>query len=244
MNGTVELERFHYHRIVTVTRAEPDFAAVAALMADGARAAMLNALAGPHALPASELAAIAGVSLPTASHHLGKLVDGGLIRVERHGRHRYYGLTGPDVVRAVEALSALAPQRPVKSLRESVVSETLRAGRTCYDHLAGELGVAIADALVDKGVVDRSADGMTLGPNAADWCASFGIELPPAGRRQPVRACLDWSERRYHLAGGLGAAIATELLERGWVERVSDGRAVRLSADGRRGLGRELGLAV
>ena len=173
-----------------------------------------------------------GVSLPTASHHLGKLVDGGLIKVEKHGRHRYYGLKSDEVVHAVEALSALAPETPVRSLKESVVSDTLRAGRTCYDHLAGQLGVAVADALADRHVIERTDNGIELGDNAHEWCESFGIELPKTGRRPLVRSCLDWSERRHHIAGALGAGIATAMLERGWLERLNNGRAVRPTAEG------------
>jgi DNA-binding transcriptional ArsR family regulator len=225
-------------------RSQPDFGKVAALMGDPARAAMLSALTGPDALPASELAGLAGVALPTASHHLGKLVDGGLVKVEKHGRHRYYGLAGDEVVRAVEALSALAPDTPVRSLRESVVSETLRAGRTCYDHLAGRLGVAVADALADKQVITRTDDGIELGPNAHEWCEEFGITLPTTGRRPPVRSCLDWSERRHHIAGALGAGVATALLERGWIERLNGGRAVRPTAEGEVFLTRHLAIPL
>jgi DNA-binding transcriptional ArsR family regulator len=223
---------------------QPDFGKVAALMGDPARASMLSALTGPDALPASALAGLAGVSLPTASHHLAKLVDGGLIKVEKHGRHRYYGLKGDQVVHAVEALSALAPETPVRSLKESVVSDTLRAGRTCYDHLAGRLGVAVADALVDREVIVRTDAGIEIGPNAEAWCEEFGITLPRTGRRPLVRSCLDWSERRHHIAGALGAGIATAMLERGWLERLNAGRAVRPTEKGRKGLRRELGLQI
>ena len=182
------------------------------------------------------------MSLPTASHHLGKLVDGGLIKVEKHGRHRYYGLTSEQVVHAVEALSALAPDAPVRSLKDSVVSETLRAGRTCYDHLAGELGVAVADALVEKHVIERTDAGIVAGDEIHAWAEEFGIELPTTGRRPLVRSCLDWSERRHHIAGALGAGIATAMLERGWLERLNNGRAVRPTASGREQLARHLDL--
>jgi DNA-binding transcriptional ArsR family regulator len=223
---------------------QPDFAKVAALMGDPARATMLSALTGPDALPASELAGLAGISLPTASHHLGKLVDGGLVKVEKHGRHRYYGLAGEQVVHAVEALSALAPDAPVRGLKDSVVSDTLRAGRTCYDHLAGQLGVAVADALADKHVIERTDDGIELGDNAHAWCEELGIELPSGGRRPLVRSCLDWSERRHHIAGALGAGIATALLERGWIERLNNGRAVRPTKDGHDQLAKHFALRL
>jgi DNA-binding transcriptional ArsR family regulator len=221
---------------------QPDFAKVAALMGDPARASMLSALTGPDALPASELAGIARISLPTASHHLGKLVDGGLVKVEKHGRHRYYGLAGEQVVHAVEALSALAPDAPVRGLKDSVVSDALRAGRTCYDHLAGQLGVAVADALADKHVIEHTDDGIELGDNAHAWCVEFGIELPSNGRRPLVRSCLDWSERRHHIAGALGAGIATALLERGWIERLNNGRAVRPTQEGDKQLAKHFAL--
>src|SRR5262249_10109673 len=133
---------------------------------------------------------------------------------------------------------------PVKNFKDSVVSETLREGRTCYDHLAGKLGVAVADALADKNVIERTDDGIVIGPNAQAWCEEFGIELPDNGRRPLVRSCLDWSERRHHIAGSLGAGIATALLERNWIERLNNGRAVRPTKAGVVGLERHFGVGA
>jgi DNA-binding transcriptional ArsR family regulator len=215
---------------------DADIAAVAALLGDRARAEMMLALTEVDALPATDLARRAHISPQTASAHLAKLVDAALLEVERHGRHRYFRLADPAVAGALEALAVIAPERPVRSLRDATIGEALRAGRTCYDHLAGQLGVAVTDALrlrLDEGAfvvtreTRRGLDGLGI---ALD-------ELDP-GRRALARPCLDWSERRYHVAGALGAAVATSLFERRWLERVPGSRAVRVTAAGARGLAR------
>jgi DNA-binding transcriptional ArsR family regulator len=218
-----------------------DIASAAGLFADPARAAMLSALMDVHALPATELAAAGGVAPSTASFHLGKLLDAGLIEVERHGRHRYFRLGGPDVARAVEALSLVARPQPVRSLRDARASDALRAGRTCYDHLAGRLGVGIADHLRATAVL---TEDFTLGPAAGGWLEDFGLELPSPARRPATRACLDWSERRHHVAGALGAALAATLFERGWLRRGAGTRAVRITDEGRHGLAATFGLEL
>lgn len=211
---------------------DADVAAVAALLGDRARAAICMALLDGRSRPAGELAQLAGVTASTASEHLGLLRGGGLIEVAARGRHRYYRLAGAEVAAAVEALSVLADPLPVRSLRQSGASERLRAGRTCYDHLAGRLGVAVTDALVSRGVLTPElgvADPAPLG--------RLGVPVTsPSTRRPVVRACLDWTERRHHVAGALPAALTERLFELGWLRRPDAGRAVCLTAPGRQGL--------
>jgi DNA-binding transcriptional ArsR family regulator len=201
---------------------EPDLASVAALIGDPSRATMLMTLADGRALPAGELAAAAGLSLSGASAHLARLSQGGLIAVEREGRHRYYRLAGSQVAAALEALAPLAitPGWPRARLP---ATEALRRGRTCYDHLAGELGVALADGLVGHGLL-TSGEGKRLEVTAAGkrWFADvLGIETARlrSGRHGIARRCLDWTERRHHVAGPLGAALLRRCRELGWAPR-------------------------
>jgi DNA-binding transcriptional ArsR family regulator len=213
---------------------DADIAAVAAVLGDRARAEMLLALTEVEALPATDLARRARISPQTASAHLAKLVDAALLEVERHGRHRYFRLADPAVAHALEALAVIAPERPVRSLRDATVGEALRAGRTCYDHLAGRLGVAVTDALRLRR--DDSAFVVTRETRRRLEPLGIALDEIDAGRRPLARPCLDWSERRYHLAGALGAAVATSLFERRWLERVSGSRAVRVTPAGMGGL--------
>lgn len=223
-------------------------------MGEPARAAVLTALADGRALAASTLAAEAGVAPSTVSGHLSRLVDGGLVRVEPSGRNRYFRLTGPDVADAVEALARLAPTRPVRSLRAGTHAEAIRAARTCYDHLAGRLGVALLDALVAEGVLrvesQPGADPVLgvvrakhyqLTDHGRERLADLGVVLDRPNRRPLIRYCLDWSEQRPHLGGALGAALLDQFVSLGWVVR-GERRVVRLAEPGRRGLGSQLGL--
>lgn len=211
--------------------ADIDISPVAALLGDPARARIVQALHDGRALPAGELARRAGVTPSTASEHLGKLVEGKLLAVERTGRHRYFRLAGAEVAHAVEALAAVAPPSTARSLRQATVGETLAAARTCYDHLAGRLGVALADALLEHEAVVSVADGFELGPRLPEVLQLLGVDALPR-RRQPAVRCLDWSERRPHVGGALGAAICTRALEQRWVERLPGSRAVRLTRAG------------
>jgi DNA-binding transcriptional ArsR family regulator len=224
--------------------ADPNLAEVALLIGEPARATMLLALLGGQALPAGELAARARVTPQTASAHLARLVGGGLLEVRSSGRHRYYRLSGPEVGAALEALLRVAPAGAVRSLRQSEEARALRAARTCYDHLAGALGVALTRRLLALGLLAQEGERYRVTAEGAAWLASWGIDLAALerGRRAVARACLDWSERHDHLAGALGAALAAKLFERGWIARVPGGRAVRLTAAGQAGLRRELGL--
>jgi DNA-binding transcriptional ArsR family regulator len=224
---------------------EVDLAAGAGAIADPARAAMLEALFDGAPRSAGALAREAGVAASTASHHLGRLLDAGLVVVEPDGRRRAFRLAGPEVARALEALAVVSPQRPPRTLRRATRLEAERTARTCYDHLAGRLGVAVCDALLDAGAIALDGErAYALGPGADRAFAALGVALPPAGRRTYARPCLDWSERRPHLAGALGAAVADTLLEREWVTRVPRTRALRVTDVGREGLRSALGVDV
>jgi DNA-binding transcriptional ArsR family regulator len=215
--------------------AEADIARAAALIADPSRATILQALADGRALPPSELAAAARVSRPTASEHLAKLRDAGLLAVERGGRNRYYRLAGEHVAAALEALAVISPERPVRSLRDANRAGALSEARTCYGHLAGRLGVSIADALTDQGALLRDGDSFEIGDPAP--LRRLGLE-----HLRGAKPCNDWSERLPHVAGPLGVALAKHLFERGWIERLPQPRAVRLTDAGRRGLHEALGI--
>lgn len=216
-------------------QSEPDLAAGAALLAEPARAELVLAALADGPLSASELASRAGVSRSTASGHLRRLVEGRFLVVSVHGRSRRYELAGPEVAEAVEALSRVAPPRAARSLREATRNDLIREARTCYDHLAGRLGVAFAGALERRGVVERSNGDFVLGPRAAGGLTGFGIELEPLTRlRRPlVRGCLDWSERELHVAGALGAALTARLFELGCLVRRDGTRSVALTETGR-----------
>ncbi len=216
-------------------QSEPDLAAAATLLAEPARAELVLATLADGPLSASELASRASVSRSTASGHLRRLVEGGFLVVADRGRSRHYELAGPAVAEAVEALSRVAPPRPVRSLREAKRSELIRDARTCYDHLAGRLGVAFAGVLERRGVVERSNSDFRLGPRAGAELAGLGIELEPLARlRRPlVRGCLDWSERELHVAGSLGAALTARLFELGCIVSRDGTRSVALTEAGR-----------
>jgi DNA-binding transcriptional ArsR family regulator len=228
------------------TPADADVAAVASLLADPTRAAMVLALGDGRALSAGELARLAGVARSTASEHLARLVAGGLLRAERRGRHRWFRLTGPEVGELLEALAVVAPRRPAKDYRQASAGRTLERARTCYDHLAGWLGVAITTNLVERGGLVLSGRDYTVTPSGAALLRTLDVDTSAlhARRRHFARACMDWSERRYHLAGALGAALADALFREGWIERMDGTRAVRVTNAGRRGLRRTFDVQV
>jgi DNA-binding transcriptional ArsR family regulator len=221
--------------------ADADIAAPASLMGNATRATFLMALSQGQSLPANELARRARVTPSTASIQLAKLVEGGLLTVERNGRHRYYRLEDPNVATAIESLAVIAPRRPASSLEQVRVGSELQAARTCYDHLAGALGVALLDALRRQRLLTAELEPTRRGIKRF---AQLGIDVDElAERRRPVaKGCLDWTERRRHLAGSLGAALATRCFELGWIERLPSSRAVLLTDAGRSALLRELAL--
>jgi DNA-binding transcriptional ArsR family regulator len=220
-------------------------AEVAALLGEPGRAGMVTALWDGTARPAGELARIAGVTPATGSSHLSRLVAGGVLRVEPRGRHRYYRLAGPQVAHALEALALLVAPHAASDAATTPVAP-LRRARLCYDHLAGGLGVAVSDALVTRGLLTLRAGSYALPPVGRRWFERFGVEVAPLedGRRPLLRSCIDWTERREHLGGSLGAALAMHLLERDWLRRVRGERSLLVTAAGRTGFSRTLGLRL
>lgn len=215
------------------------FAQIAALAGDPTRAQMLHALMDGRALTASELARVARVAPQTASEHLRRLAAAGLISVEKQGRHRYFRLAGPDVARMIESIMQVAAMTnpPISTGPRDAA---MRAARTCYDHLAGRLGVALADALVRAGRIELTQDSARVTASGLALLGELGVDLdrmpPGRGSRGGLlcRPCLDWSERRSHLAGTFGAALCTLALDRGWVRRLRATRAVTVTVLGRR----------
>lgn len=230
---------------------DADLSRVAELIADRARSRMLIALTSGRELSASVLAMEAGVSRPTASGHLKKLTEGGLIAVRTDGRNRHYRIAGPQVAGVLERLMELAPPEPITSLRSSTRAAQLRQARTCYDHLAGRLGVGIMQGMLDRGYLS-GGDG-SFDPDAADtdrpagpghdldyrltddggaFLAELGVRLPDS-RRPLIRYCIDWTETRHHLAGALGRALRDRFLEADWVRRGTTHRALTITPAGR-----------
>jgi DNA-binding transcriptional ArsR family regulator len=195
---------------------------------------------------AGELAKQASVAPSTASDHLAELVDGGLVDVERVGRQRRYRLGGARVARVLQALASIAPALPSTSLNEVTAADQMRDARTCYDHLAGRLGVALTEALVRQRVILRRDGGFDLMPRGERLLEDAGVDVDGARRRKRAFAigCLDWTERRTHVAGALGAALADRLFELGWIHRRPSGRAVVVTPEGDAGLRERFGVEV
>ncbi|MEO1493169.1 MAG: helix-turn-helix transcriptional regulator [Pseudomonadota bacterium] len=212
----------------------PDIARVAALIGDPARANILSALMTGRALTVTELAAEAGVTASTTSIHLSKLEGGGLIRFTKQGRHRYATLTGPEVAGVLEALMGLAQSTGATRVRTGPRDPEMRKARICYDHLAGEMGVALYDSLRATGAITSSDDEITLTDQGRTQLAAFGIDIAALGnkRRRLCRPCLDWSMRRNHLAGSLGAALLARMQDLGWARRAPDSRVISFSKSG------------
>jgi len=215
------------------------FAELAALAGDPARAGMLNALMDGRALTATELARVAGITPQTASGHLARLIVAGLLAVEKQGRHRYHRLASPTVAHMLESImQAAAEARP--NLSRAFVGPrdaAMRAARTCYDHIAGHLGVALADAMVARGQIELTNDAGIVTDNGVAMFERLGIDFKTAGKRKSrlmCRPCLDWSERRPHLAGVVGAALCTHCLDANWIKRVDGTRALTITPKGQR----------
>lgn len=237
---------FGYNRSMDDTKLKVNIAAVAELIADPSRATMLDALLVKQALPAGELAYLAGISPQTASSHLAKLVAGGLLVLTTQGRHRYYALASAEVAQALEILATIAPSAPIRTLREAIIGEHLRFARTCYDHLAGKLGVELTQALIAAQLLTEEGQDYRVTKEGARFLTSFGLDLEKIQRQRRcfARQCLDWSERRYHLAGGLGTGLLEQLFQQGWVQRIAVSRAVQVTERGHEGLQRAFGLHV
>ncbi|MEM1382993.1 MAG: winged helix-turn-helix domain-containing protein [Pseudomonadota bacterium] len=212
----------------------PDIARAAALIGDPARANMLSALMDGRALTASELAAEAGVGLPTASAHLTRMAEGGLVLPSKQGRHRYFGLAGPEVAAALEALMGLAAAHGPTRTRPGPKDPALRRARICYDHLAGELGVALCDGLLARDWLSGGGEDLKITATGRAALSDFGLDIDRIqnARRPTCRTCLDWSARRSHLAGGLGAALLARMFGLGWARRESGSRVIRFSPRG------------
>lgn len=205
----------------------PDISRIAALIGDPGRANILTALMAGKALTASELAEEAGVSLPTASGHLAKLADGGLIAGDKQGRHRYFRLAGPEAAQLLEALMGFASGQGLSRLRTGPKDQALREARVCYNHLAGRRGVQMFDFLRKSGFVTEG-ETVALTATGAEFVAGFGVDLArlQLGRGAVCLCCLDWSERRSHLAGSLGRALLAAMEAKSWLKREPAGRAV------------------
>ncbi len=219
-------------------QSEADLAGIAALIGEPARAAMLTALMDGLALPAGELAELAGVSPQTASAHLTKLLEGGLLSVETHGRHRYHRLSSPQVAVALEALMTISPAPRSRSRAHK--DQALGFARTCYDHLAGWLGVELAHTLEANGWIVKTNLEYRVTEIGRVKLEHFGLDASSL----TGRACLDWTERRHHIGGALGRAIAARLLELNWVARHPSSRALRVTETGRVDLERMFGLRL
>lgn len=247
------------------TPGDTDIAALGAVLAEPARARILLALGDGRALPASVLAAEAGVAPSTASTHLARLLDANLLTVRPQGRHRYYALAGPHVAELIETLARLAPSAPVRSLRDGTRAHTLRQARTCYDHLAGRLGVELFGALIDQALVtggngrhvhaqahhDRlSGPGRDLHYRLTDAghrrLSTLGVQLPApdAAGELGLRYCVDWTEQAHHLSGAVGRALTSRLFELGWLQRLPRTRGVRLNDSGEHGLREHFALSL
>jgi DNA-binding transcriptional ArsR family regulator len=217
---------------------DADLASVAALMADQNRAQMLLTLLGGVPQSGSALAEAAGISRSLASAHLKKLVAGGLVQARPNGRQQLYSIASEPVADALEILILLAPASKASSLRDATRAKSLRWARMCYDHLAGAVGVSVAEALLGRGLLGEQDGGYVLGPRGAAEFGRFGIEVDRLDRRtRPLlRPCRDWSERRFHLAGSLGAALTRTMLERRWIATREASRIVTVTEAGQAGL--------
>lgn len=240
-----------------------NIAGVAALIGERTRSRVLMALLDGRALPASVLAAEAGVAASTVSEHLAQLVGAGLLTVHRQGRARYFRLAGSPVAEALEALARISAPEPIRSLRQGTRAHALRRARTCYDHLAGRLGVAVMSAMLEHGLLtggdgryrpeEAVADRLStpgsdltyrLTPRGRETLAALGIDLAAGNdNKQMIRYCVDWSEQRHHLAGALGVALTRRMFDLDWIRRINQRRAVVLTDTGRQGISDVFGVA-
>ena len=226
-------------------RGMPELAPVASLLADRTRSRILEELLGGVPLPVGALAARAGIAPSTASEHVAKLERAGLVVVVSNGRRREVTLAGAHVAEALEALSRLADPQPAVGLRQVNRQQALRHARSCYDHLAGQLGIGLADTLVERGTLDATDGAFAVTTTADPLFTTLDVDVDALrqGRRTLVRACTDWTERRPHVAGALGAALLHGMLDHGWLRRRPDGRALDVTTRGAAALERE-GVAI
>ncbi|KUP26172.1 helix-turn-helix domain-containing protein [Paenibacillus sp. DMB5] len=218
-------------------KAQSNAAMIASLVSEASRAAILTVLLDGRFHAAGELAYMARITPQTASFHLAKLVNADVIAVEKQGRHRYYGIRDQEVARVMETLLSIAPPVEIKSLKQSSEDKALRYARTCYDHLAGSLGVQLTDALLRTDLLCEEKEGFAITENGEKLFTDLQIDLNMVKkkRRAFTHKCLDWSERRHHLAGALGNALLERFLELKWVRRLPETRAIQITADGEKG---------
>ena len=219
-----------------MTSPEPRFAGIAAMIGDPTRARMLAALMGGQFIAAGELAAAAGVTAQTASGHIAKLVDAELVVVRTQGRHRYFRLSDAEIAHALEALSLVAERSAHADKWSQGAYKPLKAARTCYSHLAGELGVALFEGLLARGTLVARDGHFALSEAGSAELAQLGLDVPAAASRRFAYPCLDWSERRDHLAGTLAVSLLELSIERGWLRRIEGSRALRLTPPGAKAL--------
>jgi DNA-binding transcriptional ArsR family regulator len=229
-----------------MSEAEPAVSEIAALVGNPARANILMALIDGRALTASELSYIAGVSPQTTSEHLGMLRQANLLSMTKQGRHCYFRLGSPQVARMIESIMVVAADAPQRYRPRWNGGDQLRTARTCYDHIAGRLGVALTDALTRHDHIVLSEDGGMVTRAGEKYLSDFGVQLEDLrrGRRTFCRPCIDWSERRPHLAGALGTALAGRCFELGWIVRIRDSRALKIPAKGERGFSDVFGVTL
>jgi len=212
----------------------PNIVGIAALIGDRARAEILTALLGGQALTATELTEVADVTKQTVSAHLSRLVEAKLVAVESQGRHRYFRLADDDVAHLLESLMGVAFRTGALRLRSSPREPALRKARVCYDHLAGDLGVMAFDAFQKRRWLRHDEEGLRLSPAGRRFCGELGVEMPADTRRPVCRLCLDWSARRHHLAGQVGAGLLQRCYALGWAKRRKGTRIVDFNARGER----------
>ncbi|CAM3819222.1 winged helix-turn-helix domain-containing protein [Aeromicrobium ponti] len=227
-------------------RSGPDASTIASLISDPSRAAILTVLMDGRSHPAGDLAYAANIKPQTASFHLAKMLEVNVVSLEKQGRHRYYRIENIEIAKALETLLAISPQPKVKSFKQVTENENLRFARTCYDHLAGKLGVKLMDALVDKGYIIEESNEILITKEGEIFLELFDIPLDIVRkkRRSFVHKCLDWSERRHHLAGALGHELFERFFELQWIERMEKTRAIRITSAGRKGLNELLSITL
>ncbi len=236
-------ECFVYHRNMDV---EPSMATIGAMIGSPARSAMLAELFDGRAITATELSQIANISPSTCSEHLSKLVQSGLLVCNQHGRHRYYSLSSSEVAEALEPLVHLVGLKPIPMRTASPQKKAIRDARLCYDHIAGKLGVQICNAMVDQKILTPASRDFELTKNGERFFEGLGIDLAEirSNRRMFARQCLDWSERKPHVAGALGAAFTNHSFKQGWIIRAKQRRVVVVTPKGKQAFFKRLGVMV
>lgn len=224
----------------------PNVVEVASLLGETSRATILMSLMDGRSHTASELAFMASITPQTASFHLSKLIEGNLVKVEKHGRHRYFQLANGEAARILESLISISPLPEVRSLKQSSQLKLLREARTCYDHLAGKLGVDLTESMLTAGYLEKETREFVVTPKGKQFFTDYGINLSELKRKRRSfsHACLDWSERRDHLAGALGHGLLTHFFELGWIVQVPSIRALKVTDKGKVGFIQDFNIMV